>query len=146
MRQKLNCYYCDKIATADPAYVTEPAAYDLASEAPRCPRHWRYICGNCGKPSHFMAMSFCSQAGRLFCSACATETREVPGSFWAWRYHFNYRSPWSGEWSASLDRLEFEGSHPASGMETSSPAGAMISQEPHLARYPVSAVQWRPTG
>ena len=44
----MNCYYCDKINAIDAEYASSPASHDLDSEAPRCSRHWRYVCGACG--------------------------------------------------------------------------------------------------
>jgi hypothetical protein len=73
----MNCFYCDKIVATDPAYVTTAAAFDLGSDAPRCGRHWRYVCGQCGKPAHFMAVAFCPETGKRFCARCATARREV---------------------------------------------------------------------
>jgi len=136
----MNCYYCDRIALAAPGYAAAEAVYDLASEAPRCARHWRFLCGRCQKPKHFMALGYCAQAERLFCDECAAGSREVPGRFWCWEYHFLYKSPWSGEWCPSLDRLEYEGRHPCA-----QPGGLAngLSAEPHLIRYPSKDMQWR---
>ena len=53
----MNCYYCDKISAVDTGYYSAPAHYDLGSAAPRCMRHWRYICGMCGEADHFMRMA-----------------------------------------------------------------------------------------
>ncbi|NIM95831.1 MAG: methyltransferase domain-containing protein [Anaerolineales bacterium] len=142
----MNCYYCDKIEEVDPGYPSTPAFYDLGSAAPRCPRHWRYLCGKCGEPSHFMRTSFCTEAEEFFCSACATELEEVADSFWAWKYYYRYLSPWSDRWSPALDRLEFEGRHPIQNKATHSKAQAAISQEEYLVRYPARPVQWRPKG
>jgi hypothetical protein len=104
----VNCCYCDKIKLSDPACVGASAVYDLGSAAPRCARHWRYHCGLCGTPAHFMAVSFCPEAEEFFCSNCASEQSEVESAFWAWKYCFRYRSPWPGFWVAALDRLELE--------------------------------------
>ncbi|MBI4281978.1 MAG: class I SAM-dependent methyltransferase [Chloroflexi bacterium] len=140
----MNCYYCDRIKGIDPSYATTPASYDLGSAAPRCSRHWRYICGQCGATDHFMRLAYCHAARRFFCSACATATEEVMSPFWAWKYYFNYRSPWSGQWVPSLDRMEFEGTHPWLLNEMRPEAQAAVSQELYLVRYPEDGLQWRP--
>ncbi|MBI4305102.1 MAG: class I SAM-dependent methyltransferase [Chloroflexi bacterium] len=141
----MNCYYCDRILASDAGYATSPAAFDLGSEAPRCPRHWRYVCGKCGNPAHFMATAYCPDSGRLFCSLCSREVREVTGEFWAWRYYFMYESPWTGKPCPGLDRLEVEGRHPAQAPETVDLVQAEDSQDTDLVRYPVESVNWRPT-
>jgi 2-polyprenyl-3-methyl-5-hydroxy-6-metoxy-1,4-benzoquinol methylase len=138
----MNCYYCDKIRGSDPGYVGAPAGFDLGSGAPRCARHWRYVCGACGRPAHFMALSFCPEAEAFFCSGCATEKSEVESSFWAWKYYFRYRSPWSGRWAAALDRLEYEGRHPLQVEATRARAQAALSGEEFLIRYPERLSQW----
>ena len=103
----MNCYYCDRILASDATYPVAPASFDLGSEAPRCVKHWRWVCGQCGKPAHFMACAYCPHEEKFFCAGCATSKEEVAGLFWAWKYHFRYRSPWSDNWCVSLDRLEF---------------------------------------
>lgn len=133
----VNCFYCDKIVAGDAKYPVAAAEFDLGSDAPRCQRHWRYVCGQCGKPAHFMAVAFCPQAGKCFCAKCASERREVTAAFWAWKYHFEFRSPWSGQWLPTLDRLEFEGRLPADLPGRSA--------ERWLSRYPEVPGQWRST-
>ncbi len=140
----MGCYYCDKIKAVAPDYVSEPASHDLGSEAPRCPKHWRYVCGMCGTANHFMQTAYCQETRKLFCNECALETQEVSNSFWAWKYHFNYRSPWSNDWASSLDRTEFEGTHPLQHDGTRSETQAAISQEQYLVRYPEVQRFWRP--
>lgn len=76
-------------------------------------------------PSHFMATGWCQSSQRFFCANCATETQEVVG------------------WNASLDRLEYDGGHPGQGQRADHVLRA-ASQEPHLVRYPLPDVQWRP--
>jgi SAM-dependent methyltransferase len=127
----------------DRAYAGAAAEYDLASAAPRCGRHWRYVCSACGKPSHFMACAYDPAAGRFYCRHCAKGCQEVAGDFWAWQYYFRYRSPFSETWQPSLDRLEYEGLHP---MQRSGHVFALdpcISREPYLVRYPSRPMQWR---
>lgn len=140
----MNCYYCDQIKSINPSYSSAPASHDLGSAAPRCFRHWRYTCDKCGAIDHFMRLAFCVQVRKFFCSACATQTEEVPSPFWAWKYYFNYRSPWSDQWVPALDRMEFDGTHPLLLCEMRSKAQAAISGEQYLARYPYKGVQWRP--
>ncbi len=131
----MNCFYCDRIAAAAPAYAVLPAAYDLGSAAPRCVRHWRFVCGQCAQPAHFMATAFDAEAGKCFCAKCAAGRREVAGAFWAWRYHWEYQSPWSGRWFPALDWAEFEG--------CPLPPPSAVSAEPWLTRYPERPAQWR---
>ena len=102
----MSCFYCDKIKATDPSYSTAPARFDLGSQAPRCPKHWRYLCSRCGSAHHFMSIAYCPTARRFFCSGCATSVEQQPGAFWDWQYYFNLRSPWSDEWVPALDRAE----------------------------------------
>ena len=139
----MNCYYCDKIQASDASYVSSNASYDIGSEAPRCALHWRYVCGKCGKPSHFMSAGYDPEVRDFFCSNCATEVKEVVDAFWAWKYYFRYSSPWSGQWSTALDRLEFEGTHPLKQSGYGLAVQAAISQEEHLVRYPEHMGFWR---
>ena len=140
----MNCYYCDKINAVDSGYSHAPAPHDLGSEAPRCSKHWRYICGKCGEADHFMSMAYCDTAQKFFCSNCANAMEEVTDKFWAWEYYFNYRSPWSGKWVPALDRMEFEGAHPLQHNDERVKAEAAVSQEQYLVRYPENQGQWRP--
>ena len=138
----MDCYYCDKIEAADPEYAALPASRDLGSAAPRCTKHWRYGCGMCGAKGHFMSMAYCRDAGKFFCSECAAGREEVAGQFWAWKYFFSYRSPWSGEWIPSLDRMEHEGLHPLQSDDSLAVAQAAVSDEEYLVRYPDRPRQW----
>jgi 2-polyprenyl-3-methyl-5-hydroxy-6-metoxy-1,4-benzoquinol methylase len=140
----MNCYYCDRIKLSDPGYLDTPAVFDLGSAAPRCARHWRYQCGICGTSAHFMAVSFCSEAEDFFCSGCASARSEVERAFWAWKYYFRYRSPWSGLWVAALDRLEYEGMHPLQRTDVQAKAQSALSREEYLIRYPQGLGQWHP--
>jgi len=139
----MNCYYCDKIRVVDATYVPTEATHDLASGAPRCARHWRFLCGNCGEPRNFMSMAWCEKGGELFCSWCASDRREVTANFWGWEYYFEYQSPFTGQWCAALDRLEFEGGFPFPRGEDLANA---LSPELQLVRYPVREIQSRPEG
>lgn len=137
----MNCYYCDRIALHDASYERTPAMFDLGSAAPRCGRHWRYLCGQCNRPAHFMAAAYDPVAGRFYCSACATASEEVREPFWAWGYYFRYRSPFTNNWHPSLDRLEFEGCHPLQRYQGPD-LHPSVSREPWLARYPHRPMQW----
>lgn len=139
----VSCYYCETISVRDGCYPARQATFDLSSPAPRCALHWRYVCGVCGRPAHFMATAFCPQRGRYYCDSCATATDTVDEPFAAWDYFFRYRSPWTGDWQPSLDRLDFEGCHPA---RVAADAGAPISglaEEIVVPRYPDVPQQWR---
>ena len=129
----MDCYYCDKIKSVDTDYKGSNAEYDLGSAAPRCPMHWRYVCGKCQEPAHFMSTAYDADIGRFFCSRCATDQEEIEDPFWAWTYYFKYRSPWSGKWEPALDRAEYEGTHPLREASKESEAKGVISQEPYLA-------------
>ena len=139
----MNCFYCDKIRASASEYVGSVATHDLGSEAPRCGLHWRYICGKCGEPAHFMSTGYDPDVETFFCSDCATDVDEVPDPFWAWRYFFRYRSPLSGDWSPGLDRLEFEERHPLRPGDSAVVARAAISPEEYLTRYPERVGTWR---
>lgn len=142
----MNCFYCDQITASQPDYVASEAAFDLSSSAPRCERHWRLVCAACGNPSHFMSLAFCDRTQRFFCARCAQGAREVAAPFWAWTYHFEYRSPWTGEWRPALDRLERDGAHPLLDSRFEKVARDAVSRETHLVRYPRTKSQWRPGG
>jgi SAM-dependent methyltransferase len=135
----MRCFYCDRIERHVPTYAAQAAVFDLASEAPRCPRHWRMLCGRCGHPDHFMAVAYCPDAGQLFCRRCAIETREVPAEYWGYAYYIDYRSPWSSQWCPALDRLEFEGRSPLTGPEV---LAAVQAPDVDLPRYPPRLEQW----
>jgi len=139
----LNCYYCDKFHAADDTYAASPATRDLGSDAPRCDKHWRYICAKCGNPSHFIGTSFCTETNRFFCSNCATESEEIDAPTWGWAGHDRHRSPWSGEWEPALDRLEFIGNHSFADDALRTTAASAISGEQMLTRYPSSGGAWR---
>ena len=137
------CFYCERIHRYQPDYAVQAAAFDLPSEAPRCARHWRMVCGRCSATDHFMALGYCLQTGRLFCLACAAGAREVSADFWGYHYYFAYQSPWSGEWCPALDHLEFEARYP---LATPEALRAVLSREPYLIRAPRRPTQWRPVG
>lgn len=107
------CYYCSQFSAADPDYQGRPALYTVDGSTPRCALHWRYICARCTQPAHFMAMAYCPSNENYFCARCATGSETRAAEFGAWGYYFRYRSPWSGQWEPSLDKLEHDGKHPA---------------------------------
>lgn len=137
-----DCSYCARIRAVDPGYPAAAAAYDLGSEAPRCERHWRYVCAHCGDASHFMATAFCPDRRAFYCADCAKEREEIDEPFWAWTYTLRYRSPWTGQWQLALDRAEADGVHPLDDPERAGVARAAISSETYLNRYPEKLVQW----
>jgi SAM-dependent methyltransferase len=102
------CHYCRAIAGTARGWIGGEARYDLASPAPRCALHWRYICAKCDRPAHFMSTALCPERGEPFCRWCSRGTDLLHGRFDAWDYAFLYRSPWSGDWCPSLDRLQFD--------------------------------------
>lgn len=108
-----DCYYCSQFAAADPDYQSRPARYTVDASTPRCALHWRYICGCCAQPAHFMATAYCLTNQSYFCAGCATGSATQAAEFGAWGYYFCYRSPWSCRWEPSLDKLEHDGRHPA---------------------------------
>ncbi len=60
-----------------------------------------------------MATAYCPVNQSYFCARCATGNTTQEAVYGGWRYHFLYRSPWSGQWEPSLDKLEYDGKHPA---------------------------------
>mgnify|MGYP003724219279 FL=1 len=140
----MNCYYCDEIKSTAPEYTDSPARFDLGSAAPRCSKHWRYVCSMCDTANHFMSTAFCPSGRNFFCSRCATDVRQEAGEFWAWQYFFSFRSPWSGEWVPTLDRAEFNGEHPISIDGERAATRLAISKEEYIVRYPEKRTLWRP--
>jgi hypothetical protein len=139
----MNCYYCDKFHAVDDSFNVAFATRDLGSDAPRCDRHWRYICAKCGNASHFIGTAFCSDTRQFFCSNCATESEEIDEPTCRYVGYSRYQSPWSGNWEPALDRLEFEGSHPLDDDSLKIAAQSAISDEQMLMRYPRSGGAWR---
>ncbi|MBI3928084.1 MAG: methyltransferase domain-containing protein [Armatimonadetes bacterium] len=103
------CWYCSQIAEADSAYPATRAAFDIASETPRCARHWRYACELCLRSWHYHGVSFCPQAQAPFCRRCALDQRRIDEAFWIWSYYWSRRCPFCAEWHPSLDFAEFRG-------------------------------------
>ncbi|MDP6513364.1 MAG: class I SAM-dependent methyltransferase [SAR202 cluster bacterium] len=91
-----------------------------------------------------MSTAFCPSGRNFFCSQCASDVQQEPGEFWAWQYHFNLRSPWSGQWVATLDRAEFDGEHPISIDGERAATRLAISKEEYIVRYPEKRTLWRP--
>lgn len=131
----MNCYYCDQIRAADGTSTPRPAEFDLGSEAPRCPWHWRFLCDHCGEPGHFMRRFFCPRSGRLLCSDAGV-LGFGDGHFWAWEYWWNLTCADCGEQHPSLDYAEFAGIHPWQRDTAAAVARRWISSEPRLIRYP----------
>lgn len=131
----MNCYYCDRIRQVQPDYSASPATIDLGSAAPRCARHWRVICGKCGRPAHFMSTAWCGTSDKPFCSNCAAATELDRRALWCWSYSVRLKSPWSGTFCDPLDRMEYDGKLPPS-------AHQHTSNEQYLKRYPEPQLQW----
>lgn len=131
----VNCYYCDQIHAAEPAYSVRPAEFDFGSEAPRCSRHWRFICDHCKETGHFMTRFYCHRTGHVFCRA-AGDVEPRFGAFWAWEYWWVLRCPECGEFHPSLDYAEFSGEHPWQIDEHAAAGQKWLSAESHLVRYP----------
>jgi hypothetical protein len=132
----MNCYYWDRISAVDTGYGSAPPHYDLGTAAPKCIKHWLYVCGKCGEAHHFIRMDHCDTPRKFFCSNCANATDEVMDRFWAWEYYFSYSSPWSDKSTPALDPVEFHGTHPLQVADTQAEAEADISQEQYVVRYP----------
>jgi SAM-dependent methyltransferase len=139
----MNCYYCDKFHATDDSYNVAPATRDLGSDAPRCDRHWRFVCAKCGEASHFAGTAFCTETQQFFCSGCATASEDIDESTWGYVGYNRYQSPWSGNWEPALDRLEFEGNHPLDDDALKAAAESAVSDEVMLTRYPSSGGAWR---
>lgn len=131
----MNCYYCDRIAASTPGYAGRSAVFDLGSEAPRCPWHWRYLCDHCGEAGHFMARFHCPASGRLLCRESGA-VRYENDRFWAWEYWWTLDCPDCGQRHPSLDRAEYERNHPWQRDPGGAEARRGLSSEAHLLRYP----------
>jgi len=105
------CTYCLRIAQYDQDYPIRQATVESMALLNRCPKHWQYVCDNCGAASHFSSVGWLEDAKRTICLRCATETRVIRERFWYYDYYYCFRSS-GGEWGKALDRLEFEGKHP----------------------------------
>ncbi len=131
----MDCYYCDRIAAAEPSYAPRAAEFDTGSEAPRCAWHWRLRCDHCGEPGHFTTRFGCPRSGRLLCRE-AGEVEVVHGDFWGWGYWYALACPDCGERHPSLDRAEYEGIHPWQRDPEAAAARRWLSAETQLTRYP----------
>ncbi len=134
------CYYCRKIMAYDGHYRPQSADRDIGSPAPRCALHWRYICGSCNRSAHFMSTAYCPDSSEYFCQSCATAIEIITEPFSAWEYYFISKSPWTGRWQPSLDRLEFEGKHPAKKVGPGN-EGPGIAREVFLRKPPLTVSQ-----
>jgi ubiquinone/menaquinone biosynthesis C-methylase UbiE len=106
------CRYCAQIHKVDASYPLRQATFDLESDCPRCARHWRYVCQQCGDANHFHATFFCQKVDKFICFRCALDTVETVAEFWAWEYHYVYRCPLCDGVHPGLDYAEFLGEHP----------------------------------
>lgn len=131
----MNCYYCDRTRAALPEYGAREAEFDLGSEAPRCPLHWRYVCDHCGEPGHFSSRFHCPQAGELLCGEAGAVTFRT-GAFWSWLDWWTIACPRCGGEHPSLERAEFEGIHPWLLDPALAARRAWLSAETQLVRYP----------
>ena len=107
-----HCRYCAQIHNLDAGYPLREAAFDLGSASPRCRRHWRHVCQQCGNAHHFHATFYCPDARQFICYGCATERVETVQAFWAWEYHYTYTCPLCQGTHPGLDYAEFLGEHP----------------------------------
>jgi SAM-dependent methyltransferase len=131
----MNCYYCDRIRTADASYASGAAEFDLGSEAPRCALHWRYLCDHCGEPGHFSDRFYCPTLGRVLCRNAGVVTLQT-GAFWSFLDWWTIACPDCGEQHPSFDRAEFDGVHPWQLIVDANRHRPWLSSETHLVRYP----------
>ncbi len=103
----MKCWYCSLIKNHNPNYLDLPADFDLGSEAPRCSRHWRFLCDHCGKPFHFQDLAFCPKEKVPFCKKCALSTVRKNCEFWGWKYYWDYQCPYCGLWHPGIDYAEY---------------------------------------
>jgi SAM-dependent methyltransferase len=82
-----------------------------------------------------MSRFFCSHSGRLLCRE-AGQVDRVFGDCWAWEYSWVLRCPECGEAHPSLDRAEFDGSHPWQIDPVAAETRRGLSAEAQLIRYP----------
>jgi SAM-dependent methyltransferase len=131
----MNCYYCDRIRLADSGYESHAAEFDLGSEAPRCARHWRYRCDHCGEPGHFSDRFYCPTSSRVLCRTAGVVTLQT-GAFWSFLDWWTLACPDCGEPHPSLDRAEFERTHPWQLDLEARQRRRWLSSELYLVRYP----------
>lgn len=110
------CKYCELIHSVDSEYPLREASRDLDSDFPRCDLHWRYVCDDCGKPTHFNGVSWCESSRRFVCLRCARTNlqghRLQKGQFWIWDTYYAIGCIHCGDVHPALDRLEFSRKHP----------------------------------
>lgn len=109
--ETLKCLYCEQLREYVPEYSPRAATRAVSSRAPRCDLHWRYRCASCGDHHHFRAVAFCSERNHYFCRMCAHEVSHRSEQLGPWLDHELLRSPWSGNWEATLDKRELDGEH-----------------------------------
>ena len=82
-----------------------------------------------------MTRFYCPASDRLLCSA-AGDVHIACGSFWAWHYWWILDCPECGQPHPSLDRAEFEGTHPFLIDPQAEATCHWLSTESELLRYP----------
>ena len=135
-----HCRYCAQIHNLDPSYPRRETTFDLESASPRCARHWRYVCQQCGNAHHFHAPFYCPDARQFICYRCAVERVEAVRAFWAWEYHYTYHCPLCQGTHPGLDYAEFLGEHPYQRYPEWEVAGRRLALDGVLSRrLPASA-------
>jgi SAM-dependent methyltransferase len=134
-RLRMNCYYCDRIRSADVSHGVHLAEFDLGSEAPRCALHWRYRCDHCGAPGHFSDRFYCPKTSRVLCREAGAVTFHT-GAFWSFLDWWTIACPHCDGQHPSLDRAAFDGVHPWQLVAEAAERRAWLSSETYLVRYP----------
>jgi SAM-dependent methyltransferase len=130
----VNCYYCDRIRSADATYGSRPAEFDLGSEAPRCALHWRYLCDHGGDPGHFSDRFYCPESQRVLCRHEGVVTLQT-GGFWSFLDWWTIACSHCEGQHPSLDRAEFEDVHPWQLIAGADLHRPWLSSETQLVRY-----------
>ena len=136
------CRYCAQIRGVDASYPLREAAFDVQSDCPRCARHWRYLCQQCGEAHHFHATFFCHEEELFLCYRCGPERTETIEGFWAWEYYYTYRCPLCGGTHPGLDYAEFLGEHPYQQRPEWEAARRQLWPEPFLPRHGSHEREW----
>jgi ubiquinone/menaquinone biosynthesis C-methylase UbiE len=94
------------------------------------------MCELCEGYFNFISIGYCETTQKFFCLKCALEIKLEYEEFWGRTYSFLLKSPWTKEWSNSLEKLEYLKGHPwISGTVASEPIG--ISKEKYLVKHQV---------